>query len=76
MAIDLRQNFISAQYIENKLKEFHIYICMHIDFDKILGAIVTCHFSLICNRVMTAELCHIFVSTQYLEKNWIEFDQA
>ena len=29
MALDLHQNFISAQYIENKLTEFHQILCIH-----------------------------------------------
>ena len=32
LALDLRQNFDSAQYLENKLTDFiKIYICIHID---------------------------------------------
>ena len=29
MAFDLRQNFVSAQYLENKLTEFHQILNMH-----------------------------------------------
>ena len=29
MALDLRQNFISAHYLENKLTEFHQILYMH-----------------------------------------------
>ena len=29
MALDLRQNFVSAQYLENKLTEFHQILNMH-----------------------------------------------
>ena len=32
MALDLRQNFVSTKYLENKLTEFtKFYICIHID---------------------------------------------
>ena len=32
MALDFRQNFVSAHYLENKLADFHqIFICIHID---------------------------------------------
>ena len=32
MALDLRQNFVSAQYFDNKLIQFnHFYNCIHID---------------------------------------------
>ena len=43
MVLDLRQNFVSAQYLENKWTDFHhFYICIHID--KIYLGIVTRHF--------------------------------
>ena len=38
---------------------------MCIDIAMIFVEIVTCHFSQICNRVMTLEKCQIFVSAQY-----------
>ena len=61
MALDLRQNFVSAQYLENKLTEFHqiFILCIHID--KISVWIVTHHFSYICTRVMALDLRHNFV---------------
>ena len=33
MALDLRQNFVSAQYLKIKLTDFFtkVYICIHID---------------------------------------------
>ena len=63
MALDLCQNLVSAQYLENKLTDFHqiIYICIYID--KIYVGIVTHGFSNICTSVMTLDLCQNFVST-------------
>ena len=62
MALDLRQNFVSAQYLENKLTFFSkFYIC--IDIEKVWVGIVSCHFLLVCNRVMALELCQNFIST-------------
>ena len=40
---------------------------MCIDIEKILVGIVTCHFSLICKRVMALDFLQNFVSAQYLE---------
>ena len=62
MALDLSQNFVSSQYLENKLTDFHqiLYIC--ICFDKIKVKIVTYDFQNICTRLMALDLCHIFVS--------------
>ena len=53
--IDLRLNFVFAQYLENKLTEFHqFYMCINID--KIYVKIISCHFSHICARVMALDL--------------------
>ena len=74
MALDLRQNFLSAQYLESKLTEFHkFYIC--ILNDKILLGIVTHYFLHICTGVMALDLCQNFVSAQYLENLSTEFHQ-
>ena len=52
-------------------------MCIYID--KIKIGINMHNFSLICNRVMTFDLClnfiHNFVSPEYIENKWIEFDQ-
>ena len=65
MALDLHQNFVSAQYLENILTEFHqIDICIYID--KIYIGIVTHYFSHFCTRVMAFYLCQNLVSAQYL----------
>ena len=74
MALDLRGNFFSAQYLENKLTDFHlIYICIYID--KILFGIVTPPFWHICTKVMALDLRQKFVSAQYLENKSIDFYQ-
>ena len=68
MAFDLRQNFVSLQYLENnglRLNFTKFYICIHID--KIYYAIVAHHFWHICTRVMALDLRHNFVFVQYLE---------
>ena len=67
-------NFVSAQYLENKIIEFTKFsIC--IDIDKILVVIVTCHYLQFCKRVMVLELCQNFVSSQLLQIKWTELDQ-
>ena len=44
MALYLRQNFVSAQYLENQLVEFHQILYMHSSWQK-LAWDVTRHFS-------------------------------
>ena len=74
MALDLRRNFVSAQYLENQLVEFaKLYICIHID--KVSLGIVTQYFSEICTRVMALDLRQNFVSAQYLENILTDFHQ-
>ena len=73
MALYLRKNFVSLQYLENKWTGFQLYICIHID--KIQVGIVTHHFSHICTRVMALDLRQNFVSAHYLENKGIEFHQ-
>ena len=71
MAFDSSQNFVSAQYLENKLTEFCQTLCMHN-----LGCECYLSFFLfICNRVMSLDLYQNFVSAEYLENNWTRFDQ-
>ena len=72
MALDLHQNFVSAQYLENKWLEFHqLYICIHID--KIYVGIVTYHFTHICTRVMAHDLHKISFSFNILRTNGQNF---
>ena len=66
MALDLRENFVSAQYLENKMVEFHQILCMHSSWQD-LAWHVTHHFSHISIRVMALDLRRKFVSVQYLE---------
>ena len=61
MALNLRWNLVSTQYLENYMTYFHgIYICIHIDKIQI-------GFFGNCTRVMALYLCQNFVSAQYLE---------
>ena len=62
MALDLLQKLVSAQYLENKWTDIlrtngqiltKLYIAIYTD--KIYVGIVSCHFSQICNRVMTLD---------------------
>ena len=64
MALDLRQNFVFAQYLENKLTKFtKFYICFHID--KIYIGIITHHFPHICTRVMALVWPLIYVRSLF-----------
>ena len=78
MALDLCQNFIqnfvSTQYLENKMIEFHQFLIC-IDIDQIFVGIVTSHFLHICTRVMALDLRQNFDSAQYLENKLTEFHQ-
>ena len=120
MALGLRQNLVSAQYLEKKLTDFHQILYMHsywqdLSWDcytsffthlyqlwpliyaricfrsisceqidrispKFIYAFVLIRSSLrlllITDRVMALDLCQNFVSTQYLESKWTEFDQT
>ena len=62
MALYLRQNFITAQYLENKLTEFHQFLFIY--------------FFIIYNRVMALDLCQNFDSAQYLENKFTELGQT
>ena len=64
MALDLCQNLVSAQYLENKLTDFHQIIYIYV-FILIRSRLVLLHmvFSNICTSVMTLDLCQNFVST-------------
>ena len=44
--------------------------------DKIYVWIVTHHFLHICTRIMAFNLCQNFVTAQYLENKWTDFDQT
>ena len=50
------------------------YICIY--NDKIYVGIVTHNFLHICTRVMALDLLQNFVSAQYLENKWTDFDQT
>ena len=54
MALDLRQNFVSVQYLRNKWTELHQISYMH-SFCQHLLWDVTHHFSHICTRVMNLD---------------------
>ena len=49
--------------------------CIHNDIDKMEIWIVNCRFSQICNRVTALDRHQNFVSAEYLENQWKEFDQ-
>ena len=49
--------------------------CIHIIIDKIYVGIVNRHFSQICNRVTALDWRKNSVFVQYLENEWIEFNQ-
>ena len=74
MALDLRQNFVSVQYLQNKWTEFHQILYMH-SYCQDLRFDFTCHFSHICTGVMALDLRQNFVSAQYHENKLTEFHQ-
>ena len=76
MGLDLRLNFVSVQYLENNWTEFHQILYMHSYIDKIYVGIVTHHFLHIYTRVMALNLLQNFISSQYLENKWTDFDQS
>ena len=63
MALDVCQNFVSTQYLENRISPNFIYA--------LIFTSVICHFLLICDMVL--HLYQTFVSAQYLANKWIEF---
>ena len=69
MALGLRQNFVSIQYLENNWIEFHLHIY------KIYIGMLHIIFSHICIRVMALKLGQNFLSVQYLQNKWTEFHQ-
>ena len=73
MALDFCQNFVFAQYFENKLTVLPSFIEQFILTRFRLGllAVIFC----LHHRVMVLDLCQNFVSTQYLENKWLEFRQ-
>ena len=66
----VRHNFVSTQYFENKLLEFHQILYMHSYIDKIYVGLVTHNSSHNCTRVMALYLCQNFVYAQYLENKF------
>ena len=81
MALDLRQNFVSAQYPENNSKEFNQILYLHwywhdlawVSYFRIdyFG-----YFLHICTRVMALDLWQNFVTAQYLENKLTDFIYA
>ena len=75
MPFDLRQNFVSTQYLENKLTDFLQILYYAIILKKIYVGIVTHHF---CS--FEAELWPLIskknFSAQYLQEKWTDFDQT
>ena len=67
----VRHNFVSTQYFENKLLEFHQILYMHSYMDKIFVGLVTHNSSHNCTRVMALYLRQNFVYAQYLENKQI-----
>ena len=74
MALDLRRNFVSAQYLENKLTESHQVVDMYSYCQELRSDWYTI-FLHICIRVMAFDLRQNFVSAQYLENKLTEFHQ-
>ena len=74
MALDLRQKFVSAQYLENKLTEFHQILFLHPYWQDLAWDCYS-SFSPICTRVMALYLRQNFVSAQCLENKRTEFHQ-
>ena len=58
----LCQNFISAQFLENQLIEFHQILYMHSSWQDLTWDCLQ-----ICTRAMALDVCRKFVSAQYLE---------
>ena len=74
MALYLGQNFVSAQYLEKKLVEFHQILYMCTSWQDLSWDCYT-SFSQICTRVMAFDLRQNFVSAQYLENYLTYFHQ-
>ena len=72
MTLDYWQNFISAQYLENKLMELDQ---IGIDVDQLYIRIFRLQLSQIYNMVMALGCCQNFFSAQYLVNKLMEFDQ-
>ena len=73
MALDLRQNFVSAQYLKNKLTDFHQILYMHWYWQDLAWDFYTSFFE---NWYQSyCPICQNFVSTQYLENRLVEFHQ-
>ena len=63
MALYLRQNFVSAQYLENQMVEVHQVLYMHLPWQNLAW---DCYrsFSHMSTRVMALDLSQNFVSAQ------------
>ena len=74
MALELRQNVLSAQFLENKLTKDHEKFNIHSYLqDQRCDCYI--YFSQTCSRVMTLDLRQNFVSTQYHKIKLTEFHQ-
>ena len=74
MAVDLHQNLVSAQYLGNKLTDFHqIYILYASESNLVLLPVIYDLF--VTEIVMALDLWQNFVSAQYLKNKWTELDQ-
>ena len=70
----VHHNFVSAQYLENKLIDFHQILYMNLYWhDLVLDGYTS--FLHICTRVMAFDLRQNFVSAQYLENKLTDFHQ-
>ena len=74
MALDLRQNFVSAQYLENQLVEFHQILYMHSSGQDLAW---DCYMSFFAHlyRVMALYLCQNLVYPQYPKNKLTEIHQ-
>ena len=67
MDLDARQNFVSAQYLQNELTEFNKKFCTCMGTRFSLGLLDVFFFSRNCNEVMALDAHQNFVSTQYVD---------
>ena len=76
MALDLRQNFIFAQISSEQIYRISPnFIYASILTGSSLGLLVFI-FCLFKKRFMALDLCQNFVSAQYLENKWTDFDHT
>ena len=76
MALDLRQQFVSAQYVEIKLTEFHQIIYMHSYWQDLACDCYTSFFAQLFHSYgpfMALDFRRNFVFAQYVENKLTEF---